>query len=116
MRSQTPLAVFAVVLGSLETAGGLQELVYQGILRSRTYPLEAGTLGAVAGAMLLATGIAMLVGSRSTPVLIQATAYVSAPVFVLIGIVTHIAGWGITALGIGYPILLMLLVRKGATV
>jgi hypothetical protein len=112
MQGQTPIAVFAIVLGALETAGGAQELIYQGILRSRTFPLEAGTLGTLAGILLLATGIAMLVNGRSSWVLAQAAAYVSVPTFIMIGIVNHIAGWGITALGIIVPLLLVLYLRK----
>lgn len=114
MRGQMPIALLAIVLGALETAGGAQELVYQGILRSRTYPLTAGTLGTVAGALLLAAGIALLVGSPRVAVLARATAYVSVPVFLLIGIVTHIAGWSITAIGILFPLFLVFFSRKSA--
>jgi hypothetical protein len=114
MRGQMPVALLAIVLGALETAGGAQELIYQGILRSRTYPLTAGTLGTVAGALLLASGIALLVGSRLGPVLARATAYVSLPVFILIGVVTHIAGWPVTVAGILFPLFLVFFCEKSA--
>ena len=114
MHVRVAVAAFAILLGALETAGGLQELIYQGILRSRTYPLIAGTLGTLAGVLLLATGIAMLVRSRSVAELAWATVYVSVPTFVVIGIATHIAGWGITALGIVVPILLVWIQRRSA--
>jgi hypothetical protein len=45
MRGQMPFALFALVFGALETAGGAQELVYLGILQSETYPLVAGMMG-----------------------------------------------------------------------
>lgn len=106
------LALLAIVIGALETAGGAQELIYLGFLRSETYPLIAGTLGTVAGALLLAAGIAMLVRSRMTAELVHATVFVSVPVFILIGVVTQRAGWPMTALGIGFPLVLLLFCRR----
>src|SRR4051794_18389042 len=88
MHARVGIAVFGILLGALETAGGLQELIYQGILQSRTYPLIAGTLGTVAGVLLLATGIAMLIRSRLVGDLAWATVFVSLPTFVVIGIAT----------------------------
>lgn len=108
MRGQSLIAVGAILLGALETAGGAQELIIQGIVRNRTYPLTAGTLGTIAGALLLASGAALLLDSPKARVLVEATAYVSLPVFLLIGIITRIAGWPITALGIGFPLLLFI--------
>jgi len=49
-----PPGLFAVVFGALEIAGGVQELVYRGILSSETEPLIIGTLGTVAKVLLLA--------------------------------------------------------------
>lgn len=112
MPGQTAIALLAIVLGALETAGGAQELVYVGILQSRTEPLVIGTLGTVAGALLLAAGIALLVRSRLAAVLVTGTAYVSVPVFVLSGIVKHYAGWPITAAGIAFPLFLVLLWQR----
>lgn len=112
MRGQTLIATVAIVLGALETTGGIQELVYQGIFNSRTYPLVAGTLGTVAGIFLLAAGIAFLVRSGLAVVLASAAAYVSVPVFIQIGIVTRIAGWPITMAGILFPLLLFFFSRN----
>jgi hypothetical protein len=107
MRAQMPLAVFALVFGSLEWAGGTQEFVYLGIMNSETYPLIAGTLGILTGGLLFAAGIALLINSRHALVLAQTTAWISVPAFILTGIVTHRAGWPMTAVGIGYPLLLL---------
>ena len=107
MRAQMPLAVFALVFGALEFAGGAQEMVYLGIMNSETYPLVAGVMGVLAGGLLLAAGITLLIRSPLAPVLAQATAWVSVPVFTLTGIVTHRAGWPITAVGILFPLLLV---------
>ena len=112
MRGQMPFALFAIVFGALEFAGGAQEMIYLGILQSETYPLVAGVLGVVAGGLLLVAGVALLVRSHLTLVLAQATAWVSVPVFILTGVVTHRAGWPITAVGIGYPLLLVLFCWK----
>lgn len=112
MRGQMPFALLAIVFGTLEAAGGTQEMVYLGIMNSETYPLIAGALGLLTGAFLLATGIALLLSSLLTPVLAQATAWISVPVFILTGIVTHRAGWPITAVGILFPLLLVFFCEK----
>jgi len=112
MRGQMPVALLAIVLGVLETAGGAQELIYLGILRSETYPLVAGALGTLAGALLLAAGVALLLGSPLIAVLVPASAWVSVPVFILVGIVTHRAGWWITAAGILFPLFLVFFCQK----
>ncbi len=88
-----PLALFAILLGAVEAAAGAQELVFLGVLRSETYPLIAGTLGAVAGVMVLAAGIMLLLRSPRAPEFALSSVCISVPVFVLIGIITHRAGW-----------------------
>jgi hypothetical protein len=113
MRGQMPVALFALVFGVLEFAGGAQEMVYLGFLQSERYPLIAGAQGVLAGGLLLAAGIALLVRSQHTSVLAQASAWIGVPVFILTGIVTHRAGWPITAVGIGYPLFLVLFCHKG---
>jgi hypothetical protein len=112
MRGQMPIALLALVLATLETAGAAQELVYLGILRSETYPLVAGALGTLAGVLLLAAGVALLLGSPLVAVLVPATAWISVPVFILTGIVTHRAGWPITAAGILFPLFMVFFCQK----
>jgi hypothetical protein len=112
MRGQMPIALLALVLATLETAGAAQELVYLGILRSETYPLVAGALGTLAGLLLLAAGVALLLGSPLVAVLVPATAWISVPVFILTGIVTHRAGWPITAAGILFPLFMVFFCQK----
>ena len=103
MRAQMPLALLALVFGTLEAAGGAQEMIYLGIMNSATYPLVAGALGVLTGGLLLAAGTALLINSRVALVLAQ----ISVPVFILTGVVTHRAGWPITAVGIGFPLVLL---------
>jgi hypothetical protein len=112
MRGQMPAALFAIIFGALEMAGGAQELVYLGVLQSERNPLVAGTMGVLAGALLLATGVALLARSSLAPTLAQATAWISIPVFILTGVVTHRAGWPITAVGIGYPLFLIFFCQR----
>jgi len=101
-----PVALFAMVFGVLEFAGGAQEMIHLGFLQSERYPLVAGVMGVLAGGLLLAAGIALLVRSQLSSVLAQATAWISVPVFILTGVVTHRTGWPITAVGVGYPLFL----------
>ena len=112
MRGQSPVALLAIVLGALEAAGAVQELVFRGILQSLTGPLCIGAIGTVAGIFLLATGIALLLHSPRVDVLIPATAWVSVPTFIISGVIYHYAGWPITAAGIAFPLLLVLLRHK----
>jgi len=106
----TVLAVIAILVGALLTAGGVQELFFQGVLNSRLYPLIGGTLGTVAGAFVLTTGIALF-RSPGTPRLAWATAAVCVPVFVLIGVIEPLAGRGATILGMLVPVALLAAVR-----
>jgi hypothetical protein len=115
MRGQMPVALFAIVFGALETAGAVQELVYRGILASLTEPLIIGALGTVAGALLLAAGIALLVRSALAAAFVPAAAYISVPVFLISGVYKHYAGWPITVVGIAYPLLLWLWCWKFGT-
>jgi len=107
-----PIAILAILAGALETAGGAQELVVQGIFNGHGWPLIGGTLGTVAGALLLSAGIAMLRNSRQTFRLVCATAWVSVPVFILIGIVDRLAGIPVTIIGIGLPLFLVTYLRR----
>jgi len=108
MRGHMPVSLFATVFGALETAGAVQELVYRGILNSETEPMIIGALGTVAGGLLLWAGIALLIRSHLVSTLVPATVYVSVPVFLISGVYKHYAGWPITAVGIAYPLLLLL--------
>jgi hypothetical protein len=116
MRGQMPVALFAIIFGALETGGGTQELVYRGILNTETEPMIMGTLGTVAGALLLAAGIGLLVNSRLTAVLVPAAAYVAVPVYLIVGVYKHYAGWPITLVGIVYPLVLFLYCYKAGKI
>ena len=103
----TVLAVITILVGALQAAGGTQELVFQGVLNSRLYPLVGGTLGAVAGLFLLATGVALFRRSPDTLRLAQVTAALSLPIFLLIGILQPLAGRLAAILGFGMPLIVL---------
>ncbi len=92
----------------------MQELFY-GITQSVTDAVNAGALGAVSGAIVLVAGIALLMRSRRTPELALALAYISIPVFLLIGFVKHFAAWPITLVGMIFPVLLPFFCRRGTS-
>lgn len=106
------IAILTILIGALLTAGGAQELIFQGIFNSRLYPLIGGTLGTVAGALLLSAGVALLRRSPGAIGLIRAAAMVSVPVFVLIGFILPLAGWPVTIIGIGFPLFLLVYYRR----
>jgi len=114
MRGQLPASLFAIVFGALETAGGAQELVYRGILNSQTEPLIVGTLGALTGVLLLAAGILLLIRSLHAVDVLKSAAYLAVPVYLFIGVYKHYAGWTVTLVGIGYPLLLLSFISKFA--
>jgi len=111
MRGQMPVALFAMIFGALETAGGAQETVYLGILRSQTEPLIIGTLGTVGGILLLWAGTSLLVSSSLSAILVPAAAYTCVPVSIICGVIKHYAAWPITTVGVLYPLLMFVYYR-----
>ena len=110
------IAIFTILIGAVLTAGGAQELIVQGIFNNRRYPLLGGTLGAVAGALLLSAGIALLRESPRATALIRASALVCVPVFVMIGFIWPLAGWPVRIVGIAFPLYLLAYFRKSSPV
>jgi hypothetical protein len=108
------IAILTILIGAVLTAGGAQELIVQGIFNNRRYPLLGGTLGAVAGALLLSAGIALLRESPRAVALIQASALVCVPVFVIIGFIWPLAGWPVRIIGIAFPLFLLAYFRKSS--
>lgn len=110
------IAILTILIGAVLTAGGAQELIVQGVFNNRRYPLLGGTLGAVAGALLLSAGIALLRESPRATALIRASALVCVPVFVLIGFIWPLAGWPVRIVGIVFPLYLLAYFRKSSPV
>ena len=121
MRGHMAIALFGLVFGALETGGGVQELVYRGILNSETDPMMIGALGTLTGAVLLWASIALLIRSRLVSVLVPATVYLSLPTFLIAGVFPcsscphhHYAGWPITLVGLVYPLIMLFWCRMDA--
>lgn len=108
------IAIGAILIGAVLTAGGAQELIVQGIFNNRRYPLLGGALGAVAGALLMSAGIALLRESPRATDLIRASAFVCVPVFVIIGFIWPLAGWPVRIIGIAFPLFLLAYFRKSS--
>jgi hypothetical protein len=106
------ISILTILIGAVLTAGGAQELIVQGIFNNRRYPLLGGALGAVAGALLLSAGIALLRESPRAIALVRASALVCLPVFLLIGFIWPLAGWPVRIIGIAYPLFLLAYFRK----
>jgi hypothetical protein len=108
----TTLAVLAIVVAALEIAGGVQELVAQGILNNQRVPLIGGTLGVVAGVFLLLAGIGLFRRSPTAGRMARVAVGVCIPVYLLIGFARHLAGWPARVLGIVMPLLLLVATRS----
>jgi hypothetical protein len=110
------VAILTIFIGALSAAAGVQELVVMGIVRNQFIPLTGGTLGAVAGALLLSSGIALLRQSPRANSLTRAAAIASLPVAGLIGqLGWGLAGWPMTLLGLAWPLFVLLRIRSRAT-
>jgi hypothetical protein len=111
------VAILTIFVGALNAAAGTQELVVMGIFNNQLVPLTGGTLGAVAGALLLSAGIALLRQSPRAHSLTRAAAIASLPVAGLIGqLGWGLAGWPMTLLGLAWPLVLLFHVRGGQPV
>ena len=102
------ITILTILFGALALAGGLQELVVQGIHNSQKIPLLGGTMGTVSGAQLVAAGVALLRRSPRASELTRAAALTTLPVSLQIGqFVWGLAGWPVTVLGLAWPALLL---------
>jgi hypothetical protein len=87
-------------------------LIVQGIFNNKRDPLLGRTLGAEAGALTPAAGIALLRQSPRAVALTRAAAWLTLPVTMLIGFVWGLAGWPVRILGIIFPLFLLLHFRR----
>lgn len=106
--------ILTILFGALSFAGGVQEMVTQGIFKNQRDPLIGGTLGSVSGALLLCAGIALLRQSPRAAELARASALLTLPVTVLIGFVWGLAGWPMRLLGILFPLFILFYFRKSS--
>jgi hypothetical protein len=110
------VAIMTIFIGALSVAGGLQELVVQGIGKNLKIPLAGGTLGTVSGALTVVAGIALLRRSQGAVELTRAAAIACLVVTVLIGqAVWGLAGWPMTLVGLAWPAFLLVYMRHQRT-
>jgi len=105
------MAILAMLIGAVEAMNAAQEVWIGGALNHGWY-LVGGTLGVVAGALLIVAGIALLRGTRSAATLAQGAAVTCLCVFVLFGLIISQMSIFSTILGIGFPIALLITIWR----
>ena len=105
------MAILAVVIGALEALNALAETWAGGVAGRNASALLGLALAVVAGAMLLASGIALLRRSRGAAALARGAALACLAVFALIALATPMLSVLATVLGIGFPIALLIFLR-----
>ncbi|HEX6966421.1 MAG TPA: hypothetical protein VF166_11515 [Gemmatimonadaceae bacterium] len=107
------MAVLAVVVGALEILNTLVETFAGGLAGRSGGSLLALALAVLAPALLLLSGVALLVRPRRTATLARGAALICLVVFAAIATLQPIFSVASTVLGIGFPIVLLLfLFRK----
>lgn len=107
------MAILAIMVGALEAAGAFTEF-----WSALHHPVGAGpwvmgsTLGLVAGGLLLGSGVALLRGSPGAVPLARGAAVTCILVFLLISYVLPMMGYFAQILGIGFPIVLLIFLRR----
>jgi hypothetical protein len=108
------VAILTIFVGALNAAAGTQELVVQGIFNNQKIPLTGGTLGTVAGALLVSAGVALIRESPRAVSLTTAAAISMLAVTALVGMLGWgLAGWPMTLVGLAWPVFLLFHVRGG---
>lgn len=105
------MAILSILIGAVEAVNSLQEVWVRGALNPDAALLIGGTIGTVAGVLLLSAGIALLRGSMRATALATGAAVTCLIVFVLVGLVRPQMSAFTTLLGVGFPIALLLSLR-----
>jgi hypothetical protein len=107
------MAILAILIGAIETVNALVEGRAASIVGLDGVAVVAVALGVLAGALLIAAGIAQAKRTASASTVSFAAAITCLLVFVLIGPVLSRMSIFSTMLGIGFPIALLLFLRLG---
>lgn len=107
------MAILAVLIGAFETVNSLAEGWAGGVVNRDAYSLTAGALGAAAGLVLLAAGVAMLLRSRRAATLARGAAVACVAVFAIVAVAAPRLSLLATILGIAFPIALLIFLRRG---
>jgi hypothetical protein len=106
-----PMAILAVLIGALEIVNAVAEGWAGGVVNHDGYSLAAGVMGAVAGALLVASGTALLRRSTAAAAWARGAASTCLVMFLVIGLMTPRLSILALLLGIGFPLALLLFLR-----
>jgi hypothetical protein len=105
------MGILAIMVGALEAMNAMQEVAGSGLLNHDTRSLLAGTVALVAGALIVAAGIALLRRSPNAAALAQGASITCAAVFAFLALVLPLMSGFATLLGIAFPIALFAFAR-----
>jgi hypothetical protein len=105
------MAILAILIGAMEVVNSMSEAWAGGIVRHGGYSLAGGAIGALAGALLVASAVALLRRTPGSAALAQGAALTCLAVFVVIALVRPMFSIFATMMGIGFPIALLLFLR-----
>ena len=105
------MAILAIMGGALEAMNALQEVWGAGIVSHDSRSLLGGTIAMVAGALLIAAGIALLRRSPNAIALAQGAAITCLAVFAFLAIGLPLLSKFAIILGIGLPVALLAFAR-----
>ena len=100
------MAILAITIGALEAMNALQEAWGAGIVNHDSRALLGGTIAMVAGALLIAAGVALLRRSPNAGRLAQGAAVTCLVVFAFLALVLPLLSGFAIVLGIGFPVAL----------
>lgn len=105
------MGIMAIMIGALEAMNAMQEVWGAGIIDHDSRALIGGTMALVAGALIVAAGIALVRRSPDAAVLAQGAAITCAAVFGFLALAIPLMSGFATVLGLGFPILLFAFAR-----
>jgi hypothetical protein len=105
------MAILAILIGAIEVVNSMVEAWLGGIVNHWGSSLVGGAAGVVAGALLVASAIALLRRSPSAAALATGAAIACLAVFVIVALVRPMFSIFADILGIGFPIAMLLFLR-----
>ncbi|MDB4913378.1 MAG: hypothetical protein JWM95_1022 [Gemmatimonadetes bacterium] len=102
------MAILAMLIGTLEVVNSMVEGYLGGVVNHGGASLMGGAVGIIAGALLFASAVALLKGSPSAGTLARSAAVTCFAVFLGVALVQPMFSIMATALGIGFPVVMLL--------
>jgi hypothetical protein len=101
------MAILAILVGALEVVNSLAEAWAGGVVPHGGASLAGGTIGALAGALIVASAVALLRRAPRAVAFAQGAAMSCLAVFVCIAVVRPMFSGLATLLGIGFPVAML---------